>query len=505
MARHLNTIPGRLVVMLLLIHALLMPPLFYAINSTVEDTMKDIFIDKLRNVAQIFVDRFDTLESDASEQRIVELLDSAILSGQGRYAAVEIGGRTVTSSLMTAEEAGLFREDFAFGENGDDVYNMSLPVNGLAEPAILKLGYDESPIREDLDGLRRTLIYVLSAYLLLTLLVAGLVSVTIVSPLRWLQTASRAISSGDVDRELRSDSRLAEIAALSNDLETMRQNLVGINERLRNEIAEREQAEADRRHLEDQVHHDQRLQSLGTLAGGVAHEFNNVLQPMVLYLELALEDIPGDSPVAQNLRHVQELADRAKGLSQQILTFSRQDSNPRFVTGELAPITEEAVTMIRALLPATVDLRVEIDPDCGPVKCVPEQINQLLVNLCNNAFQAMADASGHITVSLREEDVSGELARRHPKLAAGPHVVLEVRDTGKGMDAATQERIFEPFFTTQEVGKGTGLGLSVVHGIVKRHDGEIVVESEPGKGTRFSIYLPLVGQVERSRQDIARM
>jgi signal transduction histidine kinase len=505
MARHLNTIPGRLVVMLLLINVLLMPPLFYAISGTVESTMKDVFIDKLRNVAQIFVDRFDTLGPDATEQRIVELLDSAILSGQGRYAAVDIGGRTVTSSLMTADEAALFREDFAFGENGDNVYYLSLPVNGLAEPAVLKLGYDEAPIHEDFDRLRRTLIYVLSAYLLLTLLVAGLVSVTIVSPLRWLQTASRAISSGDVDRELRPDSGLAEIAALSNDLETMRRNLVGINERLRKEIAEREQAEADRRQLEDQVHHEERLRSLGTLAGGVAHEFNNVLQPMVLYLELALEDIPADSPVAQNLLHVQELANRAKGLSQQILTFSRQDSDPRFVTGSLAPITEEAVTMIRALLPATVDLRIDIDPECGRVKCVPEQINQLLVNLCNNAFRALSDASGHISVSLREEQVSDELAKWYPNLAAGPHVVLEVRDTGTGMDAETQERIFEPFFTTQEVGKGTGLGLSVVHGIVKRHDGEIVVESEPGKGARFSIYLPLVEQVERSRQDIARM
>jgi hypothetical protein len=149
MARHLNTIPGRLVVMLLLIHALLMPPLFYAISGTVESTMKDSFIDKLRNVAQIFVDRFDTLEPNASEQRIVELLDSAILSGQGRYAAVDI--------------AELFQEDFDFGENGDDVYYLSLPVSGLTEPAVLKLGYDESTIHEDLDRIRRTLIYVLSA------------------------------------------------------------------------------------------------------------------------------------------------------------------------------------------------------------------------------------------------------------------------------------------------------------------------------------------------------
>lgn len=499
MARDLNTIPGRLLLMLLLIHAVLMPPLYYAISSTVERTTKDIFIDDVRNFAQIFVDRFERLEPDATGQRIVELLDSAILSGQGSYAALEIGGRNFASSLMSAEDTALFREDFAFGEHGDDVYYLALPVSSFDEAAVLKLGYDESPIHEDLAAVRLKVVYVLGAYLLLTLLAAGLMSVTIVSPLRWLQRASRAISSGDVGKELKPDSSLAEISALSDDLETMRRNLVGINERLKNEIAEREQAEAERHQLEEQVQHHQRLRSLGTLAGGVAHEFNNVLQPMVLYLELALEDIPADSPLAGNLKRVQDLADRAKGLSQQILTFSRHDPGPRFVPRNLAPIAEEALTMIRALLPATVDLRADIDPDCGAVMCAPEQVQQLLVNLCNNAYQALSDGSGHIAVSLQQKQVSEQMANRHRDLEAARHVVLEVRDTGKGMDAATQERIFEPFFTTQEVGKGTGLGLSVVHGIVKRHDGEIVVESEPGKGTRFSVYLPLVGEDERAR------
>jgi signal transduction histidine kinase len=186
---------------------------------------------------------------------------------------------------------------------------------------------------------------------------------------------------------------------------------------------------------------------------------------------------------------VQDLANRAKGLSQQILTFSRQDSDARLVTTDLAPVVEEVVTMIRALLPATVDLRLDIEPGCSPVKCAPEQIKQLLVNLCNNASRALSD-EGHVSVSLSEVDVSEHMANRYQNLDAGQHVVLEVRDTGRGMDAATQERIFEPFFTTQEVGKGTGLGLSVVHGIVERHGGEIAVESEPGKGTQFRVFLP---------------
>lgn len=485
----MNTIPGRLVLMLLLIHVLLMPPLFYAISNTVERTMKDVFIDNVRNFAQIFGDRLERLDPGVTEQRMIELLDSAMLSGRGSFAAIEIGNRTVVSSLMNVEDAKLFREDFAFGENADDVYYLSLPVAGLAEPAVLKLGYDESPIHEDFAAVRRTLVYVLSTYLFLTLAVAGLMSFTIVSPLRWLQRASRAISSGEVDTELRPDSGLVEISALSRDLETMRSKLVGINERLKEEMAERAQAEADRRQLEDEIHHHQRLRSLGTLAGGVAHEFNNVLQPMVLYLELALEDLPADSQIAENLVRVQDLANRAKGLSQQILTFSRHDSDTRLVTKDLAPVVEEVVTMIRALLPATVDLRLDIEPGCSPVKCAPEQIKQLLVNLCNNASRALSD-EGYISVSLSEVAVSEQMANRYPNLDAGQYIVLEVRDTGSGMDAATQERIFEPFFTTQEVGKGTGLGLSVVHGIVERHNGEIAVESEPGEGTQFRIFLP---------------
>ena len=130
--------------------------------------MKDSFVDNVRNLAQVFVDRFERLEPDPGGQQIVAFLDSAILSGQGRYAVIEIGGRTVTSSLMSYKDTGLFREDFAFGEHDDDVYYLSLPVSGLAEPAVLKLGYDESPIHEDFAAVRGTLIYVLAAYLLMS-------------------------------------------------------------------------------------------------------------------------------------------------------------------------------------------------------------------------------------------------------------------------------------------------------------------------------------------------
>ena len=146
--------------------------------------------------------------------------------------------------------------------------------------------------------------------------------------------------------------------------------------------------------------------------------------------------------------------------------------------------------MIRALLPATVDLRVHLGDEPLMVRCDPAQVHQLVVNLCNNAFRALDAAGGHISVSLRHETVSGDRASRHPDLAPGDYAVLQISDTGHGMDAETMERACEPFFTTQDVGEGTGLGLSVVHGIVHRHGGDLQVTSEVGKGTDFRIYLP---------------
>jgi signal transduction histidine kinase len=297
-------------------------------------------------------------------------------------------------------------------------------------------------------------------------------SATMTQPLNWLQRASRAIASGDYHKKLETDSKLLEIHDLAQDLERMRSNLVKVNARLR---------------------HAQRLESLGTLAGGVAHEFNNALQPLLLYTELALEDLPVNSPTAEKMERVLELAHRAKGLSRQILTFGRVGDEAEFERLPIRPIVEEAITMIRALLPATVDIRVDIGPNPGAIHCDPAQIQQLVVNLCNNAFQALSSAGGHIRVSLRRETVAVDKASRHPHLQASDYVVLEIADTGQGMDAETIERVYEPFFTTQDVGEGTGLGLSVVHGIVRRHGGEILLASEVGRGTEFRVYLPCEG------------
>jgi signal transduction histidine kinase len=500
MAGRLNTVAGRLVLMLLLIHAVLMPVLFLALETAVARTLTNAFLDDARHYARVIADGLETVDFDSGTATVVEYLDSAILGGRSNYAVLMYEGTAIASSLLDSHETDLFQEDFEFGEHGDETYYLSLPVWLDSHMGVLRLGFDEAPNTEHFEIVRSTIIYSLLAYMLLVLLASGYLGSTVVKPLKWLQTASRAVSSGEVDKELETQSSLVEIQELTADLEKMRSKLVGINAHLKREIADRELAESERRNLERYLRHAQRLESLGTLAGGVAHEFNNVLQPVLLYTDLALEDLPKASPTAKNLRRVLDLANRARSLSQQILTFGRQDTDTELELFNLTPVVHEALTMIRALLPATVDIRADINHDIGNVRCDPAQIKQLLVNLCNNAFRALAATQGYILISLKEVIVPSQMASEYLNLRAGEYVVLQVTDTGVGMDKKTAERAFEPFFTTQDVGQGTGLGLSVVHGIVVRHDGEIILESEAGKGTMVRIYLPLADEDVREQE-----
>jgi len=482
------------VLMVLLIHAVLMPILFFTLATAVERNLEDGFLDDARLYARVIADGIDKLDVESGQELVIERLDSAVLGGQSIYAALVYKNTVIASSMMEPLEIGQFQEDFEFGEHGDDTYYLSLPVGSGSRAGILHLGFDEAPTRENFATIRSTIIYALAAYMLLVLIAIGYLSSAVVRPLKWLQQASRTISSGEVDKELQTKSSLVEIQDLTADLEKMRSKLVGMNAQLQQEIADRELADTERRNLERYLRHAQRLESLGTLAGGVAHEFNNILQPLLLYTDLALEDLPEDSPAAVNLRNVLDLASRAKGLSQQILTFGRQDTDADFEELNLAPVVHEALTMIRALLLATIDLRADISGDIGDVRCDPAQIKQLIINLCNNSFRALSATDGYIHVSLKEVLVPRNKVTENPNLHEGEYVVLQVADTGVGMDPQTVERVFEPFFTTQDVGQGTGLGLSVVHGIVLRHDGEIIVESELGKGTTVRIYLPLVDE-----------
>ena len=246
----------------------------------------------------------------------------------------------------------------------------------------------------------------------------------------------------------------------------------------------------EQRKLESQLQQSQRMESIGTLAGGIAHDFNNILSPIVGYTEMVLLDTPEDSPVRDSLNQVYTSALRAKDLVNQILTFSRQDSSELMLM-KMQPIVKEALKLIRSTISTTIEIIQDINPDCGVVKADPTQIHQIVMNLATNAYHAMEETGGELKVSLKEVEL-GEYDIITPDMTPGVYACLIVADTGVGMDKILTNKIFDPFLTTKEVGKGTGMGLSVVHGIVISMGGTIHVYSEPGKGTQFHVYLPVI-------------
>ncbi len=242
--------------------------------------------------------------------------------------------------------------------------------------------------------------------------------------------------------------------------------------------------------MEARIQQSQKMEAIGTLAGGIAHDFNNILFPIIGHTEILLEDIPEDSPFRHNLNGIHTSALRAGELVKQILTFARQDTNELKLM-KMQPIIKEALKLIRASIPTTIDIKQNIQADCGVVKANPTEIHQIVMNLTTNAFHAMEKKGGRLTVTLKEIQLDKRDACISD-LDPGKYACLTVSDTGIGMDKQLMKKIFDPFFTTKKKGKGTGMGLSVVHGIVKCMGGIVQVYSEPGKGTEFHVYLPVV-------------
>ena len=242
--------------------------------------------------------------------------------------------------------------------------------------------------------------------------------------------------------------------------------------------------------MEKKLQQSQKMESIGVLAGGIAHDFNNILFPIIGYTEIMMQDADKDNPWKNSLNAIHKSCLRASDLIKQILTFARQDSSEAKLM-KMQPIIKEALKLIRATIPVTIDIKQDIDPQCGVIKADPTKIHQIVMNLTTNAFHAMADTGGEIKVSLEEIQIDKNDALCN-NMDPGHYACLSVKDTGIGMDKTIVKQIFTPFFTTKEKGKGTGMGLSVVHGIVKGAGGFINVYSEPGKGTIFNIYLPVI-------------
>jgi len=267
------------------------------------------------------------------------------------------------------------------------------------------------------------------------------------------------------------------------------------------DITERVRAEEARARLEEQLRQVHKMEAVGTLAGGIAHDFNNILAAILGYTELAASDLPPGHPIGQNLEQVLMACHRAKKLVQQILSFSRPSDQERRPV-QLGPVVEEALKLLRATLPTTIEIRSNLAPESGVVKADPTQIHQVLMNLGANAAYAMQDKGGLLEVTLERVHLDSTAAARRAELEPGLYEKLTVRDTGEGMDQEIVDRIFEPFFSTKSPLKGSGMGLAVVHGIVKSHGGSIEVFSRPGQGSTFQIYLPILDdQAAESRTE----
>jgi PAS domain S-box-containing protein len=265
------------------------------------------------------------------------------------------------------------------------------------------------------------------------------------------------------------------------------QFLVGISE----DITERKLAEAERERLEGQLRHSLKMESIGTLAGGIAHDFNNILAAILGYTEMALDDLSQDSPARQPIQQVAKAGVRARELVRHILSFSRRESREA-IPVEIHLIVKEALKLLRATIPTTVKFDEDDISEVGYILADPTQIHQVVMNICTNASQAMADRGGVMEVSLSSVRLDLEDCVDQLDLHPGDYARLRVSDTGPGIISEDLDRIFDPYFTTKQVGKGSGMGLAVVLGIVRSHDGAIRVESTPGEGATFDVYFPIV-------------
>jgi len=267
------------------------------------------------------------------------------------------------------------------------------------------------------------------------------------------------------------------------------QQLTNANQKLKKEIGVRIKSEKERNELETQLFQLKKIETIGTLAGGIAHDFNNILTPILGYTDMALEELPEESTLRFDMEQINNAAIRGKDLVQQILTFSRE-VNVEKKPVRLNQVVGEVVNLLKASLPHGIEIKQSIDPGIGIILADPIHIHQIFMNLCTNAVHAMKNSGGVLEIKLDVINVDQKRSKQLNNIKIGNYVRMRLSDTGHGMDRRTRERIFEPFFTKKEVGSGSGLGLSVVHGIVTNYEGAIIVNSTPGKGTIFTVYLP---------------
>src|SRR5258705_5583849 len=460
MARLTLPLSGRVVAVVIALHAVLLPLLYVELDHIVRLTHAETFTDYVRTYTRHHADELSSGHIDLSDTSLVQFLDSIMLSGDVVYAEIHEDKKVLRSSIEVGTPiTALPKEDFTFDADRDRVYSISANFTNGDRPAVMHLGFDEGPTLDRIREARERILVAFGVYVIVIIALAVLLAGYLSRPLRKLRMLSRRIASGNFSENLAITSGIKEVSELADDLDTMRRELVGVNAQLRQK---------------------QRLETVGTLAGGMAHKFNNVLIPIILFSEAALDTVPAPHPSRPMIQRVLGAARRAGDVIGKILAFQGRQAPASTSPIDPGAAVDEALRLFRALCPSYVELRSQGDKDCDHVMAQTTSGVPIVLDLCTNAFQALPTSGGTVVVTLANRSVLDDSTSQAP---SGRFVELAVADDGQGMDAAVMERIFEPFFTTREVGQGTGLGLSAVHGIVQSLGALMRVESKLGRGS----------------------
>ncbi len=256
--------------------------------------------------------------------------------------------------------------------------------------------------------------------------------------------------------------------------------------------------------MENSLKHTQKMEAIGNLAGGVAHDFNNILSGIIGSAQLIKKHSAQESSVQPYVEQIMKASKRATGLVKQILLFSRKTESEK-IPSDMQQIAQEVIKLLRASIPSTIEIKSEFKENLLPILADQTQMHQVFMNLCSNAAHAMKDDGGCLELILTDATVTQKVQKGIDQILPGDYIKLSVSDTGKGMDQQTVDKIFDPYFTTKEIGSGTGLGLATVHGIVKDHNGHIQVESKIGNGTVFNIFFPATHHTIKQIQEPVEM
>jgi signal transduction histidine kinase len=454
----------------MLFHVVLLPILYLGIDRAVVRTHSELFVAVARTYVQRRVSEFNAHAASMSPAQLREFADDIMASGLVVYSVVEWNGQTIQRFAPGNRVTDIYQheEPDQFGEGDDHIYHVVVPVHAGVQSGKLRFGFDEFPIVAHIAEARRLVFTAMFAYLVMTLAAALLLARRLAAPLEALRKLATQIAAGNLRRGIAVESGILELNELATSLERMRAELISNTEKLNMK---------------------QRLETVGTLAGGVAHEFNNILVPITIFTESALKSLAADHVAHPWLERAVGAAHRARDVIGKLLLFGGRSPPPDLTEINVAPAISEAVRLFESLRPSTVLLELRIEPATDPIVANRGQIVQVVMNLCTNAFHAIPQTGGKISISLRNVYVGD-----------GRFVELAVADDGIGMDDATVHRIFEPFFTTRAVGQGTGLGLSLVHGILASMGASIEVMSAPNRGTTFTILFPSAVAAGRAQE-----